>query len=430
MSMRKKSILIALLANLFHYYAFAIYAFSAVMLAPMFFHTNNAALTRILGLLTFSLTFFLKPLGGIIFGHLGDKHGRKNALIFSLVAITIATTCIGLIPSYTQIGWFSSILLLMCLFVQGLCTGGQYTGVIIYIQEHTKKEHAAFSCGVVGAIGVFGTLIGTGTSYFFDHFKELGWEWRVPFLLTSIMGFFLYLLMRKMQETTAFIENKNQIKEKAPLCDIIKNHKRSLLSAIFISSVPISMFYIAAIYIPNFYVDQKVLKTSIDPFVLVCLTQILCIFLMPSLGLLADKLGRERQLQLTSALLLVTPIFIFYYMTISNTFVAFVGGIFLFSVFASLYTGPSPAYLSERFPVVSRYSGMGLGIAIGEGLFGGLSPLICVGLQQFFDSKIAAAYFVIFIGVISFVGIFLSKRPLLYRHKPIIRESEMEVSPL
>ncbi len=414
MKVQKRSVFISLLGSLFHYYAFSVYAFSAVILAPIFFHTESDELTRVLGLVTFSITFLLKPIGSIIFGHIGDKYGRKAALTQSLVAITIATTCIGLIPSYAQIGWASSALLLLCLLVQGLCVGGQYTGAIIYIQEHMKQENAALGCGIVAAIGIFGTLLGTATSYFFDHAKGIeGWEWRLPFLLSAIMGIFLYALMKTMKETPVFLANKAPEKRNnVPLVDVIRNYKRPLFSAVFISSIPVSMFYLATVYIPNFYYfDRAAGNYDIDPLGLACLTQILCIILSPTLGIFSDKFGRETQLRLTSILLIISPIFIFYYMTVFSAFAAVMMGVVFFSFCSSLYAGPAPAYLSQSFPVVGRYSGMGLGIAIGEGLFGGLSPIICVGLEQFFESTIAPAYFVMGLGALSLLGILLARKP-------------------
>lgn len=409
----KKSVFISLCSNLFHYYAFSVYAFSAIILAPLFFHTESPRLTRILGLLTFSMPFLLKPVGNIVFGHIGDQHGRKKALICSLSLITLATTSIGLLPTYDQIGWLSGVLLSLCLVIQGLCVGGQYTGALIYIQEHTKKGHAAFASGLVGAIGIFGTLLGTATSYFFDSLGGLeSWEWRLPFLLSAIAGGTIYTFMRTIKETPVFMETtKKTSTKKVPLFDIFKNYKLPLMSAIFISSIPVSLFYIAAVYIPNFYMDQNSITShGFSPLALSCVVQILCIFLAPLLGLLADRWGTGNQLKFTSTLLIITPILIFSSMTLFKPPFGALTGIAFFGLYASLYTGPAPAYLAKRFPVVGKYSGMGLGISLGEGIFGGLAPLACVALQQYFDSRIAPAYFMMGLGILSLMGIFLSRR--------------------
>lgn len=408
--MINKSIFISLSCNVFHYYAFSIYTFSAIILSPIFFSTIDIELTKLFGLITLIITLLLKPLGNIIFGHIGDKYGRKISLIYSLIAINLATTCIGLIPPYTSIGWLSSLILMSCLFVQGICMGGQYTGAIIFIQEHRKKTYAAFSCGLMVGIGVFGTLLGTTTSFFFYNLKNLGWAWRLPFLLTSIIGLILCYLMKYMEESPVFLKNREHTrKEKIPFMSIIKNYKQTLCASIFISSIPVSMFYLATIYLPNFYEDNNNVNDFFHSLRLVFLTQGLCMVLIPFCGYVADRVGKENQLKITSVLLITVPIFLFCFMENFNNEYAVIIGIIIFSVFASLYSGPAPALLSENFPVIGRYSGMGISIAIGEGLFGGLSPLICLGIEKMLNSKIAPAYFIMFLGIISFSGILLLK---------------------
>ncbi|MBA3814659.1 MAG: MFS transporter [Alphaproteobacteria bacterium] len=414
MNKLSKSIVLSLFCNLFHYYSFSIYAFSAVILSPIFFSTTETELTKIFGLITLSLILLLKPLGNIIFGHIGDKYGRKVALIYSLVAINVATTCIGLIPSYASIGWLSSVCLMICLFVQGTCMGGQYTGAIIFIQEHTKKHNAAFFCGLMVGIGILGTLLGTTTSFLFYDSQELGWTWRLPFLLTSIMGIILCYLTKYMEETPLFVKNKNlNQSEKAPFMDMIKNHRKPLYASIFISSIPISMFYLATIYLPNFYGDKNNVNSASNSLRLICMAQVLCMVFVPLFGYVADRIGKKNQLKITSVLLIITPLFLFYFMEYFNNSYMLIVGIATLSVFTGLYTGAAPAYLSEHFPVIGRYSGMGVSISIGEGLFGGLSPIICLMLEKTLDSKIAPAYFIMFLGIISFSGILLLRNQTL-----------------
>lgn len=387
------------------------YAFSAVILSPLFFHSESIQLTKTLGLVTLSITLLLKPLGSVLFGHIGDKYGRKKALIYSLLFITLATTSIGFIPSYFSIGWMSSILLMLCLFVQGLCMAGQYTGAIIFIQEHMDKKYAAFSCGLVGAIGVFGTLLGTATSFLFYYLDNLDWEWRLPFLSTSIIGILLLYLTKHIQETPVFIENKNEAKlKKIPLFEILQTHKKVLCSAVFLSSISVSMFYLATVYLPNFYKAHDKLDNAFNTLSLTCLAQILCILFIPLFGYTADKFGKGNQLKVGSFSLMILPFFIFYLMTLYNNDSLLIVGIILLSLFVSLYAGSAPAYLSEKFPVIGRYSGLGLGIALGEGVFGGLSSLICVGIEQLFDSKLAPAFYIICLGFLSFAGLMISRK--------------------
>ena len=425
MNRLNKSIMLSLFCNLFHYYAFSVYAFSAVILSPIFFSTTENESTKVFGLITLSIILLLKPLGNIVFGHIGDKYGRKTALIYSLVAINMATTCIGLIPSYASIGVFSSISLMICLFIQGMCVGGQYTGAIIFIQEHTKKNNAAFFCGLMVGIGFLGTLLGTATSFLFYSSEDLGWTWRLPFLLTSILGIVLLYLTKYMEETPVFIENKDKNQEQkqneqAPFVSMIKNHKRSVCASIFISSIPVSMFYLGTIYLPNFYGDKSDINSASNSLRLICLAQIFCMIFTPLFGYFADKIGKENQLKTTSALLIVSPLLLFYFMNYYNNSISLMVGIVTLSIFTGLYSGPSAAYLSEHFPVIGRYSGMGVSISIGEGLFGGLSPIICLALEKAFDSRIAPAYYIMFLGIISFSGVILLRNKTL----PVFQEKQ------
>lgn len=410
-----RSVLISLLCTLFHYYAFALYAFSAVILSPLFFHTESIQLTRTLGLVTLAITLLLKPVGSLIFGHLGDTYGRKVALTYALGAITLATTCIGFIPSYDYIGWGSSLLLILCLVIQGLCMGGQYIGAIVFIQEHISEKRAAFACGLVGAIGVGGTLLGTSISFFFHHGRDFSWEWRLPFLGSAIVGSILLYFIRYMEETPTFIENKDVSQYRSlPFLDIIKNYKRILCAAIFISSIPVSMFYLATVYLPNFFESDNWMSNALA---LSCFAQVLCMFLIPLFGHFADKFGKEIQLKITSFFLILTPVLMFHTEKFLSAGPFLILGIIFLCILSSLYAGPAPAYLFQKFPVIGRYSGMGFGISLGEGLFGGLSPLICILLEQVFHSKSATGYYVMFLGVLSFSAILFSNKSAFKRIK-------------
>lgn len=406
-----KSVIFSLCSNLFHYYAFSVYAFSAVILSPMFFSTIEAEVSRFLGLLTLSMLLVLRPLGNIIFGHIGDKYGRKKALTYCLIAITVSTTSIGLIPSYSSIGYLSAVLLTICLIVQGICVGGQYTGAIVFIQEHTKKQNAAFACGLMAGIGIFGSLLGTATSLIFYHTQELDWTWRLPFLLTSIMGLLLYHLTHYIEETPDFVVNKGtEQKEKMPAMHMIRHYKKTLCAAICISSVPNALFYLAAAYLPNFYGEQSDGGIAVNPLSLSCFAQILGVILVPLFGYLADKVGKERQLKISSILLIISPVVLFYFMVNFNNVYMLIAGISTLILFVALCAGAGPSFLSESFPVIGRYSGLGLGISIGEGLFGAISPIICLTLVKVFDSMIAPAYYMMFLGILSFSGILLMKK--------------------
>jgi MHS family proline/betaine transporter-like MFS transporter len=174
---------LAIGCNLFHFYAYSLYLFSAVSLAPIFFKTEDASFSKTLAVITISLSLLLKPIGALIFGHIGDKYGRKSSLLCCLFGVTVVTSAIGLIPEYNTIGMLSSSLLMILLSIQGICVGGQYTGALVFIQEKVNKKSRGLACGLVTAFGVLGTLLGTSVSLILNHFQRIVriWVTQTPF---------------------------------------------------------------------------------------------------------------------------------------------------------------------------------------------------------------------------------------------------------
>ncbi|EKE10342.1 MAG: hypothetical protein ACD_16C00053G0008 [uncultured bacterium] len=424
MSFLKKSVSLSLLINLFHYYAFAIYAFSAVILAPNFFHAKSLEWTHTLGVLSLSLALLIRPLGGIVFGHIGDRYGRKKALILSLLVVTLSTSAIGLIPTYESFGVTSSFLLILCLFFQGLCMSGQYAGAIIFIQEHTQRRYASFACGIMGAIGVLGALLGTMSSNLFYHALPLERVWRMPFLFVVFLGMPLLYFVTFMKETPEFLATQERSPlNKIPLLHIVKNYKRLLFSTICLSNVPVSLFYLSTVYVPNFLGNNpKINSTASLDFS--SFAQGVCILFIPVFGFLADKFGKEKQLKLTNVIIMLAPfLFLSYKDVYNNVYDSYFYALIL-AMLSALYMGASTAYLSEKFPHIGRYTGLGLGIAIGEGC-GAFAPLFCILIKDYYSTVISPAYFLIFLGLISSLGIFLSTKSNSATLEPKGKEDEV-----
>lgn len=408
---------LAIGCNLFHFYAYSLYLFSAVSLAPIFFKTEGASFSKTLAVMTISLSLFLKPIGALIFGHIGDKYGRKSSLLSCLFGITFVTSAIGLIPEYNTIGVLSGTLLMILLLIQGICMGGQYTGALVFIQEKVNKKSRGLACGLVTAFGVLGTLLGTSVSLILNQLSDIENVWRLPFLTTSLIGIpMIFLIKNFMQESDEFSENRKDLGDTNPLpiWVILKSYKRVFLAAIFISAVPVSMFYTAAVYIPNFSYTQG---SSSEALAFSCIAQFLCLILIPLLGYLGDRVGKSKQLFIASLFMVVSPIIIFLSYSLFNQMHFTVTYIIILSLFASLYSGPGPALLTESFPVIGRCTGLGIGISIGEGIFGGLAPLICLEVHKFYHSTAFSSFFISFIGALSLLGVLLTSSRILDKFK-------------
>lgn len=422
MKLFNKSVIISLIINLFHYYAFGVYAFSSVILAPHFFHTESEELTKVLGILTLSVTLLFKPLGSLLLSHIGDKYGRKNALITSLCLITVSTLCIGLLPTYASIGWMSGLLLLSCLFFQGLCIGGQYTGALIYIQEHTKRSHATLACSILVAIGILGVLLATGSTYLFHHFLSVGWDWRFPFLLTGLIGPVLFYYATQVSETPAFLNHKSKMHQiRIPLFEILRNYKSMIFSTICLACIPVSLFYFSTVYVPNFLLMNDDPNKAEQVLTISIMAQGTCMIFNPLLGYIADKFGKDLILKIASFLMIFLPIIFFNIVFFLNNFYAVLSISLVFAIFATFYAGPATAYLSEKFPIIGKYSGLGLGISIGES-FGALGPIICVSLGELYESKLASLFFIMSLGFIGLMGLLISSKKEYIEQKALVSD--------
>ncbi len=291
-----------------------------------------------------------------------------------------------------------------------MCVGGQYTGVLLYVQEHMAKDRAALACGLVASIGVVGTLLATLTNLLFEYLSLESWGWRIPFVITLILGGVLIYFMSRITEgdNNIFPAKARQVNRgKLPLMNILTQHKRELYSAAIISAIPVSMFYLATIYVPNFFIEHLWDNPLFNPLIISCISQAVCILFIPAFSLLGDHLGKRPMLIFASLIVIfLCPMVFGVIDTMAGSAALIVASLF-FCIVVCLYVGVAPAFLSEAFPIDRRLSGMGLGISLGEGFFGGLVPMACIFLQTSFDSRVAPAFFISFLGVLCLAGILM-----------------------
>lgn len=241
-----KAIFAAMVGNALEYYDVMLYGFFATMLAPLFFPTENQTISIISSFGTFAAGFLMRPLGGMIFGHLGDKFGRQKALVLAIFLVTIPTFTIGILPTYVEIGIAAPIILVICRLLQGLCVGGEYSGASIFVIEYSKKGQETFAGSILTASGLFGGVIGTFLGFICTLSFMPSWGWRIPFLLGSLMGLVGYYIRKNVNESPDFMRHKNEKVAKVPLFLVFQNRKINLLCTIGIGAVSLIPFYIAS----------------------------------------------------------------------------------------------------------------------------------------------------------------------------------------
>ena len=235
----RKAITAAALGNAIEWFDFGVYGFVAFALGQVFFPNASPSVQMIAALATFSIPFVFRPLGGIVFGAMGDRHGRQKILAVTIILMSISTFAIGLIPSYASIGIWAPILLLLCKVAQGFSVGGEYAGAAIFVAEYSPDRKRGFMGSWLDFGSVAGFVLGAGVvsllQLSLSDAAFLQWGWRVPFFLALPLGIIGLYLRHALDETPVFQEHSETNTSAAPALGfkhIFKNHKRSLLVCI------------------------------------------------------------------------------------------------------------------------------------------------------------------------------------------------------
>lgn len=407
----RRVILSCMIGNALEWYDFALYGYFATTIGALFFpqFSTFASLMATFGI--FAAGFIMRPLGGVIFGHIGDKIGRKNALLWSIYMMAIPTTLIGLLPTYEQIGWLAPLFLTLIRLAQGLSMGGEFTGSMIFVVEHAKKGNR----GLYGSWVVFSLLIGilvgsavaTSTCYFLSKEQVFAWGWRIPFLL-SVAGGFVGVLMRRMvHEPVQFAKAKERHKEHStPVVDLFKNYPRTIAYVVVIELTLSIGFYLIVTFINNF-LTVLLNFDMVTSLMMTTISMIAMGIIIPISGWLSDKVGRKAVL-IPSALaftFFAYPLFV----ALEGGFTSALCAQIALSFIMGVFFAPIPATLVELFPLYVRYSGLSISHSISMAVFGGSAPIMATWLIHLTGTNAAPALYLGIGSLISAVALLFMK---------------------
>lgn len=412
--MRKKDMRRILIASLvgssiewFDYFLYGTVA--ALVFNTMFFVSEDPSIGLILAYASFALSFFIRPLGGIIFSHIGDRIGRKKTLVLTLSLMGIATFCMGLLPTYYAIGIWAPIILIGLRLIQGLGIGGEWGGAMLLAVEYAPKEKRGFF-GSVPQMGVtIGTVLATFTLSIMTLLPEgafISWGWRVPFLLSALLVVFGLWIRKGIEETPSFreVQAKGSI-PKVPVVETIKYHWREVLIAIGAKVVETAPFYIFGTFVVS-YATQFVGHSNNEVLMAVMIATIFTTVLIPIMGRLSDKVGRK-PLYVYGTIAMILYAFPYFWMLHQGSngmlFLATIVGL---GIIWSPITAVLGTMFSEIFSAEVRYTGISLGYQIGAALAGGTAPLIATALLiKFNHSYVPVALYIIFTAIVSLIAI-------------------------
>ncbi|MFZ3229100.1 MAG: MFS transporter [Pseudobdellovibrio sp.] len=387
--------------TLIEWYDFYIFGSLATIIAAQFFPKGNETVALLSTLATFATGFIVRPFGALIFGRIGDVVGRKYAFMVTLLIMGGATTAIGLLPTYEQIGIFAPIGLLLLRLLQGLALGGEYGGAATYVAEHSPDGKRGFYTSFIqttATLGLFvslGVILATRLGVGEASFKE--WGWRVPFLMSVLLVAFSYFIRRRMSESPIFQTMKAEGKtSKSPLRDSFANpeNRKMVLIALFGATAGQGVVWYTGQFYALYYL-QTVLKVDFVVTNIIIATALL--FATPFFivfGALSDRIGRKSIMLtgMTIAALTYYPIYraMEFYSgwnpaspdmpAVNPNVVMLTLLVFIQVIYVTAVYGPIAAFLVELFPANIRYTSMSLPYHLGNGVFGGLVPFIGTAL--------------------------------------------------
>ena len=395
------------------WYDFFLYGFAAVLVfGALFFPTFSPLAGTLAALGTFLVGFVARPLGGIVFGHFGDRIGRKAMLIITIAVMGGGSFLIGCLPTYEQIGVWAPILLVVLRFVQGLGLGGEWGGAVLMTVEYAPAERRGFWGSIVQIGSPAGQALATavlfGASYFLSEEAFLSWGWRVPFLLSIVLlGLGLYIRL-KIVETPAFRKIQEEHAEvRYPIAEALRRHPKAVLRTLltYVGSITVP-FYITWVYLVSYSTQTlKVDRTGVLLGVVVA--NVILILATVAGGSLSDRFGRR---PVCIGGLLLVALFAFPVFWIAN--LATVGWVFVAMLLFGFPTwfiwGALPAFFAELFPTQIRYSGMSVG-AQAATIIGGLTPLYATAVVPAVGGTWPVSLFAVFVGLLGALVVYKTR---------------------
>ncbi len=408
----KKAAAASFIGNFVEWFDYASYGYLATVIAAVFFPQSSPTNALLATFGVFAISFIIRPIGGIVWGHFGDKIGRRTALSLSILIMSAATFLIAFLPTYEQVGLWAPVLLLLVRIVQGFSASGEYAGASLFLAEYAPEGKRGFYTSIVPASTAAGLLFGSllvALMHAVLTTEQLhSWGWRLPFLLAAPFGLIGRYIRVRLEDTPKFkqLECEHHV-AKAPIKELLGKHKRAMSIAFGVTCLNAVAFYIILSYMPT-YLSTEMGVGETESFLATTISLAAYIVLIFFMGTLSDRFGRKTMLIAASVLFIVLTIPLF---SALGT-VGFVGIVAIQILFGALLTmndGTLPCFLSEIFPTKVRYSGFAFTFNSANALFGGTAPFIATWLISVTGNKLAPAWFLVGAAVVALVAMLASR---------------------
>jgi metabolite-proton symporter len=395
----RRVVMASLIGTMIEWYDFFLYGFAATLVFnELFFPSYDPWVGRLLALATYALGFVARPVGGIVFGHFGDRIGRKRLLMLSLIMMGVATVMIGLLPTYQQIGVWAPVALIALRLIQGFAVGGEWGGAVLLAAEHGDARRRGYWASWPQAGVPLGLILAAGILAIMSSQQSdaefVAWGWRLPFLLSAILVVVGWWIRTSIAETPAFREvlESAEAPPRAPAIDVLRQRPLALLTGAGLRVGENISYYIVTVFSITYITEVAHLSRD-TALQAILIGSVVHFFAIPAFARLSDAIGRRR-VYAFGGLGLAAFSFAFFPLLGSGDWTAIVAAVTVALVLHGAMYGPQAAFIAELFPTRIRYSGASIAYQATSIFAGSLAPIVAVWLYGEYGSAFWVAVYV------------------------------------
>lgn len=395
---RRRAIVACLLGNLFELFDFGVYGYFAVQIGKAIFPSVDPVVSVLASFATYGVGFLMRPIGAMVLGSYGDRHGRKSALALTITLMAVATGFTGLVPSYAAIGLWAPVLLVVCRLLQGFSTGGEWGGATTFLVEHAPPGRRGFYGSLQQVSTGLAQIMSIGSALLLNSVLSTpdleAWGWRLPFLVGFILAPIGYYLRSRVEESPEYMQSAREKRiPTAPLRMALTVHRKAVLTCFGLTMIWTVSSYVFITFLPTFATQ------SLGMAPLVALSGTICaslanVVVVPLSGLASDRWGRiPMVISAAGFALLSIPLFML--LASAPSFAVLAGVAVVAGILYGLYNGAAPTVLCDLFPTTVRYTALSVGYNGAVMIFGGFAPFISTVLVRESGSPIAPSFYVV-----------------------------------
>jgi MFS transporter, MHS family, proline/betaine transporter len=397
----RRTVIAGLAGNVMEWYDFGVYGLFAAAIGSQFFPSRDPSVSLLASFGVFAVGFLARPLGGVVFGHVGDRLGRRTAVVSSVVVMIIPALLMALLPTYAQIGIAAPALLVLLRLVQGLAVGGEYTSSMVLLVEDAQPSRR----GLVGSFAPFGavaglllgSIVGATITAIIPEKDVAAWGWRLAFLTGLLIGLGVFIVRSRLPPDPVIVANEEA--RKSPILEAFTTQWRTILKVIGLNLVNGVGFYLCFVYIST-WLEQIDHVSSSTALALNGIALFVMMLATPFAGALSDRIGRKPVLIFGTASLAILAWPLFWLLAHPHIF-AIVVGQCGFALLLSCFSGAGPAFMVEAFPKHVRCSGLSVGYNLALSIFGGTVPMVAVFLTAATNYPLAPSFYLALAAAIS-----------------------------